>query len=229
MKTPGKDSHPRISATCLTPILFVRDFRQAVEYYTGKLLFGLKWKWGRPPSFGCVGLDRVEIFFCLRGQGNPGSWLSLFMEDVDDYHDRIKMRGAVIVSPPENMPWGCREMLVRDPNRHIIRFSQPIPMREPKLSIKRVPVSARLERRLAGLLKDLSAHKEMSVGEVLEEMLLHSFERVTGGGTASPHTERTLSHIQALKKKHRIDYDVHANYRFSEKRRSSTAPRARNR
>jgi hypothetical protein len=56
----------------------------------------------------------------------------------------------------------------------------------------------------------------MTVGEMLEEMALHSFEQLSSGGVASPHTERTLSHIRELKKKHGIDYDCHANYRFVE-------------
>ena len=38
-----------------------------------------------------------------------------------------------------------------------------------------------------------------------------------GDGVASPHTRRTLMHIQELKKKHGIDYDSHASYRFVER------------
>jgi hypothetical protein len=57
----------------------------------------------------------------------------------------------------------------------------------------------------------------MSLGEMFEETLLHTFEKVRGGGVASPHTEGTLSYIQTLKKKHGIDYDTHASYRFVEK------------
>ena len=33
---------------------------------------------------------------------------------------------------------------------------------------------------------------------------------------ASPHTKQTLAHIQELKKKHGIDYDSHASYRWVE-------------
>lgn len=61
-------------------------------------------------------------------------------------------------------------------------------------------------------------HKRMSVSECLEETLLHTFERVESGGVASPHTESTIAHIKALRKKHGIDYDCHASYRFVEKR-----------
>jgi hypothetical protein len=108
-------------------------------------------------------------------------------------------------------------MHVRDPNQHVIRFGQGIPAREPKLRIKRVPVRTRLEKRLASLVEDIARHKNMTVGETLEETLLHTFEKVSGGGVASPHTENTLAHIQALKKKHGIDYDTHASYRFVER------------
>jgi hypothetical protein len=67
------------------------------------------------------------------------------------------------------------------------------------------------------LLADLAKHKNMTVGETLEEMLLHSFEKVPDDGVASPHTEKTLAYIKELKKKHGIDYDCHASYRFTEK------------
>jgi len=206
-----------ISAECLTPILYVRDFEEAVDYYTNKLLFTLRWRWGKPPSFGCVSLDKVEIFFCLKAQGHPGTWLSLFLDDVDNYYERITKNGAEVIYGPANESWGCREIHVRDPNQHVIRFSQGIPMREPKLKIARVSVQTRIEKRLAALMRDLARHKNMTVGEMLEETLLHTFEQLPRGGVASPHTRKTLGHIQALKKKHNIDYDCHASYRFVEK------------
>jgi hypothetical protein len=98
----------------------------------------------------------------------------------------------------------------------VIRFGHGIPCREPKMEVERVTVSARIEKRLAALMNDLAQHKNMSFGQMLEEMTLHSFERLPNGGVASPHAERTLSLIQELRKKHGIDYDCHANYRFVE-------------
>jgi hypothetical protein len=212
-----------ISAECLTPILSVRDFHEATRYYTEKLFFDLLWEWGVPPSFGCVRLGKVEIFFCLKAQGQPGMWMSIFMDDVDGYLERIKKAGAEVIFGPKDEPWGCREIHVRDPNQHVIRFSQGIPAREPKLEVERTPVEARLERRLAALLNDLAKHKDMTLGETLEETLLHTFEKMPGGGVASPHTEHTLTYIQALKKKHGIDYDTHASYRFVEKAKGEKA------
>jgi hypothetical protein len=114
------------------------------------------------------------------------------------------------------MPWDMREMQVREPNQHVIRFGHGLPTREPKSEIERVAVAAQIEKRLAALLGDLAQHKRMTVGEMLEEMALHSFEKLPGGGVASPDTERTLTYIQDLKQKHGMDHDCHANYRFVE-------------
>jgi uncharacterized glyoxalase superfamily protein PhnB len=206
-----------IGAQALTPILYVRDFAEAMDYYTKKLLFRKLWEWGDPPGFGAVALGKVEIFFCLEGQGRPGTWLSIFMEEVDAYHERLLQTGAEILQPPRDMPWGMREMEVRDPNQHVIRFGHGIPCREPKLEIERVDFSARIEKRLAALLDDLARHKNMTRGEMLEETFLHTFEPVPHGGVASPHTERTLAHIQQLREKHGIEYETHASYRFLER------------
>ena len=70
-------------------------------------------------------------------------------------------------------------------------------------------------------MNDLARHKNLTVGEMLEEIFLHSFEKVPRGGVASPHAERTFAYIQALKQKHGIDYDTHASYRFVEKTKAS--------
>ena len=64
-------------------------------------------------------------------------------------------------------------------------------------------------------LHDLAEHKHMSVNSCLEEILLHTNEPL-GDGVASPHTKKTINYIQELKKKHGIDYDSHASYRFVE-------------
>lgn len=227
----GAGESGKISTECLTPILYVKDFLPAKTYYTEKLLFDLLWEWGNPPTFGCVRLDKVEILFCEGGQGNPGTWMSIFMDDVDGYYERIKKLGAEIIQGPQDEPWGCREIHVRDPNQHVIRFSQGIPAREPKLEIERVPLDARIEKRLAALIEDVARHNNMTLGEMLEETLLHSMEQVAKGGVASPHTSATHRYIQELREKHGIDYDCHASYRFVEKKgaRGAKKPKAKRR
>jgi len=87
-------------------------------------------------------------------------------------------------------------------------------LKRPKLPIKRVELKTRIESRLASLIRDLARHKNFTVGEMLEETLLHTFEKVSSGGVASPHTEQTFSHIQKLKRKHRINYKTHVTHKL---------------
>lgn len=82
------------------PILYSKDVKQSLKYYTEILGFEDSWEWGDPTDFGRVVKDDVEIFFCLNGQGNPGTWLALMVENVDEYYEQISNKGANILAAP---------------------------------------------------------------------------------------------------------------------------------
>ena len=106
----------------LVPILYASDFARSMSYFTDKLGFKKLWDWGDPPGFGAVARDKIEIFLCLNGQGQPGTWMSVFVDDVDELHTELVARGAVIPRAPRDEPWGMREMHVECPDGHILRF-----------------------------------------------------------------------------------------------------------
>ena len=116
------------------PILFSADVRRSINYYTQVLEFDNKWEWDDPPSFGGVSKDVVQIYFCKEGQGHPGTWVAINVKNVDEYYQSIKEKGAVIRSEPADMEWGLREMLVEDPDGHILRFGHGIGNRKEKSS-----------------------------------------------------------------------------------------------
>jgi predicted lactoylglutathione lyase len=211
-------THPRATEqiTHLVPILRVSDFSASMMYYTERLGFAKAWEYGEPASFGCVKRDSIELFLSLGGQGQVGTWISMFVQDVDVLFEELRRRGAKIVRDPVDEPWGVREMHVQDPDGHTFRFGSGVSKKD--LKVKRVAIEARLEERLALVLRDLASLTNRSVGEVLEETLLHSFESVPGvrGAAASPHTLATLELIEELKRKHGLDYETHDNYRFTE-------------
>jgi len=210
------EGSPRLCG--VTPILSVSDFAASIDYYTQRMGFQKAWDWGDPPTFGCVIRDGIEIFLCLNGQGQHGTWMSIFVDDANALHEEMRARGARIVMPPTDEPWGMREFHVEDPDGHTFRFGHSTPAAK-NLKIKRTAVEVRMEERLAAVLADLAKETNRSVGEVLEEVLLHSFEPVPGQigeAVASPHAKATFHLIEGLKAKHRLDYDTHANYRFTE-------------
>lgn len=106
----------------IVPILYSADVSKSIAYYTEQLGFVDNWEWDKPATFGGVSRDDVNIFFCKEGQGSPGTWLCINVDNVDEYYETIKNGEAMIVSVPENKEWNMREMLVRDPDGHIIRF-----------------------------------------------------------------------------------------------------------
>jgi ankyrin repeat protein len=104
------------------PILNVRSVPASIAYYVDKLGFRKEWDWGAPATFGCVSRDGVKLFLCQGGQGAPGTWVSIFVQDVDLLFDEYRRRGATIRQEPTNFPWGIREMNVEDPDGHRLRL-----------------------------------------------------------------------------------------------------------
>jgi len=68
-------------------------------------------------------------------------------------------------------------------------------------SIERVQTGVRLERRLLKVLKAVAELKDLSLGELLEGMVLHAFD-----GKA-PFSPETLAHIAELKRIYDLDLD----------------------
>jgi catechol 2,3-dioxygenase-like lactoylglutathione lyase family enzyme len=217
-------SPPQVDCEQLHPGLAVSDVLAAVDFYTKKLGFRQAFTWGDPPTFAGVNLGQVQIFL-QQGTPNPkGSsvYFALGCGDAsagsgtDELYEYHRANGVEIVQPPADREYGIRDYTVRDLYGYSLTFGEHLLNAGPPLEIERVDLPVRLEKRLAALLRDLAEHKRMDVNQCLEEMLLHTCEPL-GDGVASPHTKKTLGYIQELKKKHGIDYDCHASYRFVEK------------
>ena len=195
--------------------LAVSDVAAAVEFYTTKLGFWSPFMEGDPPSFAGVNLGHVQIFL-ERGAPSPrGCSVYFVVGDADELHDFHRSRGVEITKPLDDRPYGLRDYTVRDLNGYHLSFGHRLGYAGPPMKIERVDVPLRLEKRLAALLYDLAKHKRMSLSSCVEEILLHTNEPL-GDGVATPHTKRTIAYIQELKRKHGIDYDSHASYRFTE-------------
>lgn len=200
----------------LHPGLTVPDVTAAVDYYVSKLGFQCAFTHGEPPTFAGVNLGQVQIFFSS-GAAAPSSGCSVYflVGDADELYAFHRANGVTIAEEIGDREYGIRDYTIRDPYGYYLCFGHHLLNAGPKIRIERVDVPVRLEKRLAALLYDLAEHKRMSLSSCLEEILLHTNEPL-GDGVASPHTKRTLAYIQELKKKHGIDYDSHASYRFTE-------------
>jgi len=110
------------------PILRIRDARASVRYYTTCLDFTLDWMHRFRSGFPMfVSLKRGSLRLFLSEHdtdGQPGAHIYVFVEDPDHYHALWAKRGATIVTPPTDMPWGTREFHVSDPDGNIIRLGK---------------------------------------------------------------------------------------------------------
>jgi hypothetical protein len=83
--------------------------------------------------------------------------------------------------------------------------------------IERVQLGVRMEARLVKVLKGLAEFNDETLGELLEKIVLHSFEAVPGDegeSSASPHSKVALQAIEDLKKVYGLDYDTHTSRSF---------------
>jgi len=83
--------------------------------------------------------------------------------------------------------------------------------REASLEIERVQTGVKIEKRLLKVLKGLAEYHDMTLGDLLEGIVLHAFE-----GKA-PFERATLERIAQLKKIYGLDLDARASHRLREK------------
>ena len=83
----------------------------------------------------------------------------------------------------------------------------------PKVPVERVQTGVRIEKRMLKVLKGMAEYNDMTLGELLEDIVLHAFG---GGSTFSG--KASLERIEALKKVYGMAYDAHAADRFVEAR-----------
>lgn len=208
-------SFPRIQCQQVFPTLHVSDIYASLEFYTQKLGFTEQFVWGEPVVFAGITLDKTTIHLALVKEVQNKAMVNFVVSSASELYQVQLSNGVKIVVPIDDREYGLRDYQVEDPDGNLIGFGHYIYNQGPAVKIERVEVAVRLEKRLAALLQDLAVHKGMDLSAVMEETFLHTFEKF-GDSVASPHTEATLDYIGELKKKHGIDYDTHASYRFVE-------------
>lgn len=85
------------------------------------------------------------------------------------------------------------------------------------VSVERVQLGVRMEKHMVKVLKGLAEFDGVTLGQLLEKIVLHSFEPVPGEEgemAASPHSKRSLAAVADLKRIYGMDYDVHATRQF---------------
>ena len=80
-----------------------------------------------------------------------------------------------------------------------------------KIPVERIQTGVRLEKRLLKVLKALAELHDLSLGDLLEGIVLHAFD-----GKA-PFSKETLARIRELKKVYGLELDHRASHRLTER------------
>jgi hypothetical protein len=88
---------------------------------------------------------------------------------------------------------------------------------ESRLLVQRVQTGVRMEKRILKVLKAFGEYHDMSLGDLLEGIVLHAFEGKTPFGAAS------LARIRDLKKFYDLDLDSGASHHLVEVAARGTA------
>ena len=89
-----------------------------------------------------------------------------------------------------------------------------MPPTGPEVAVERVQTGVRMEKRMVKVLKALAEYHDLSLGELLEGIVLHAFTNVL------PFTAETLQRIGQLKDVYGMDYDVEMSHRLMERQHS---------
>ena len=81
---------------------------------------------------------------------------------------------------------------------------------ESPLLVERVQTGVRMEKRLIKVLKAFAEYHDMTLGDVLEGIVLHTFDGKT------PFSPASLEKIRELKKFYELDLDSSASHRLKE-------------
>lgn len=82
----------------------------------------------------------------------------------------------------------------------------------PEFTVERVQTGVRLEKRLLKVLKAFAEYHDLSLGDLLEGIVLHAFDGKT------PFSPASLDRIQQLKKFYGLELDSTASHKLKESR-----------
>jgi hypothetical protein len=76
--------------------------------------------------------------------------------------------------------------------------------------VERTQLGVRIEKRMVKVLKGLAEYHDLSLGDLIEGIILHAFEN------RPPFSEETLRRIAQLKEVYEMDYGTEMSHRLTE-------------
>lgn len=110
-------------------IFTVKDIAASLAYYRDALGFDVTFQYGEPLYYACLCRDEVSLH--IRAPRDP-AWMAghgaiaVFVDDVDGLHAELAARGARVVKPPQDYPYGMRDFDVVDLDGNHLTFGMAL-------------------------------------------------------------------------------------------------------
>jgi lactoylglutathione lyase len=122
-------------------ILYVSDLAASIRFYRDVLGVPFKFEDAGYAEFATSG-TRLGLYERRRAEWltgatvapGPAAELVFLVDDVDSQASRLAARGATVISPPTDRPWGHRTLHVTDPDGFVVELAQDIPRRRSRRS-----------------------------------------------------------------------------------------------
>lgn len=118
----------------IAPVFFTTDIPTTLAYYKDKLGFECLGTWQDPPVYAIVARDQHAIHFrCAEPPTpNPDKYEEelldayIFVEDADTLFTEYAAKDVEFIRQLANMPWRCREFVVKDCDGRLLAFGSNI-------------------------------------------------------------------------------------------------------
>jgi uncharacterized glyoxalase superfamily protein PhnB len=109
-----------------TSINFVDDVLSTLLWYQDKLGLQVEFAWGDPVVHGSVCAGGSTFHFSKAEPTAPStSYMTLYVDELDDLYADIAAQGVEVVQPPTLMEWGMRAFMILDCNGALVMFADP--------------------------------------------------------------------------------------------------------
>ena len=108
------------------PHLRILDRARAVAFYVDALGFEIEFEWRNAPDTPVyLGIARGTLRAHLSehaasGPPGQGRGMTLAVDDVDAWYERLRERDLAFAQALETKPWGARDFIVHDPFENVI-------------------------------------------------------------------------------------------------------------
>jgi catechol 2,3-dioxygenase-like lactoylglutathione lyase family enzyme len=112
-----------------TTVFTVKDIAASRDYFRDRLGFNVAFEWGQPTFYIGLFADKVRLHLidASHAPRPPGHGaMTVDFDDADSLHAELARRGANVVKPPKDQPYGMREFDVADLDGNMIFFGMEL-------------------------------------------------------------------------------------------------------